>query len=25
MNEKWTIIDALRHSRHDWLNRMQMV
>lgn len=25
MNEKWTIIDALSHSRHDWLNRLQMV
>ncbi|WP_242145239.1 MULTISPECIES: Spo0B C-terminal domain-containing protein [unclassified Bacillus cereus group] len=25
MKEKWTIIDALRHARHDWLNRMQMI
>ena len=25
MEEEWTIIDALRHSRHDWLNRMQMI
>lgn len=25
MDKKWTVIDALRHSRHDWLNRLQLV
>lgn len=25
MDKKWTVVDALRHSRHDWLNRLQLV
>ncbi|MFX3624553.1 MAG: Spo0B C-terminal domain-containing protein [Ectobacillus sp.] len=25
MDKKWTIVDALRHSRHDWLNRLQLI
>ena len=25
MDKKWTVLDALRHSRHDWLNRLQLV
>jgi stage 0 sporulation protein B (sporulation initiation phosphotransferase) len=25
MEKKWTVVDALRHSRHDWLNRLQLV
>ncbi|MFD3449539.1 Spo0B C-terminal domain-containing protein [Microbacteriaceae bacterium 4G12] len=25
MTNKWTIVDALRHSRHDWLNRLQLI
>ncbi|MBM7660668.1 stage 0 sporulation protein B (sporulation initiation phosphotransferase) [Bacillus mesophilus] len=26
MNEKdWTIVDILRHSRHDWLNKLQLI
>ncbi|MCP8967310.1 sporulation initiation phosphotransferase B [Ectobacillus ponti] len=25
MGNKWTVVDALRHSRHDWLNRLQLV
>ncbi len=25
MNENWTIIDTLRYTRHDWLNRLQMI
>lgn len=25
MNRKWTVMDALSHSRHDWLNRLQMI
>jgi stage 0 sporulation protein B (sporulation initiation phosphotransferase) len=25
MKKKWTVLDALRHSRHDWLNRLQLI
>ncbi|HEY4551853.1 MAG TPA: Spo0B C-terminal domain-containing protein [Bacillaceae bacterium] len=25
MNENWNVIEVLRHSRHDWLNRLQMI
>jgi stage 0 sporulation protein B (sporulation initiation phosphotransferase) len=25
MKKKWTVVDALRHSRHDWLNRLQLI
>ncbi|WP_246940811.1 Spo0B C-terminal domain-containing protein [Bacillus pinisoli] len=26
MNEKdWNIVDILRHSRHDWLNKLQLI
>ncbi len=25
MNKKWTIIDALRHSRNDWSTSMQLL
>jgi stage 0 sporulation protein B (sporulation initiation phosphotransferase) len=25
MNKKWDIVEVLRHSRHDWLNRLQLI
>lgn len=25
METKWTTIDLLRHSRHDWLNKIQLI
>lgn len=25
MNENWDIVRVLRHSRHDWLNRIQLI
>ncbi|WP_240371019.1 sporulation initiation phosphotransferase B [Anoxybacteroides rupiense] len=25
MKEKWSILDALRHSWHDWLNKIQLI
>ncbi|MDG4655378.1 Spo0B C-terminal domain-containing protein [Ectobacillus antri] len=25
MKTQWTVVDALRHSRHDWLNRLQLI
>jgi stage 0 sporulation protein B (sporulation initiation phosphotransferase) len=25
MEKRWTIVDALRHSRHDWLNKIQLI
>ncbi|MBO9130496.1 sporulation initiation phosphotransferase B [Bacillus sp. 165] len=25
MKKQWTVTDALRHSRHDWLNRLQLI
>lgn len=25
MEKKWTVVDALRHSRHDWLNCLQLI
>ncbi|WP_181832964.1 Spo0B C-terminal domain-containing protein [Bacillus taeanensis] len=25
MSEKWDTIDLLRHARHDWLNRLQLI
>lgn len=25
MREKWEVLEVLRHSRHDWLNRIQLI
>ena len=25
MNEKWSIIEVFQHTRHDWLNRLQLI
>ncbi|MGG3957292.1 Spo0B C-terminal domain-containing protein [Bhargavaea massiliensis] len=25
MEKRWTIVEALRHSRHDWLNKIQLI
>ncbi|WP_409301921.1 Spo0B C-terminal domain-containing protein [Peribacillus sp. SCS-155] len=25
MDKEWTIIEILRHSRHDWLNKIQLI
>lgn len=25
MDKEWTTVDILRHSRHDWLNRIQLI
>ncbi|MEK4126059.1 MULTISPECIES: Spo0B C-terminal domain-containing protein [Anoxybacillus] len=25
MEKRWTIVEALRHSRHDWLNKVQLI
>lgn len=25
MQEKWEVLEVLRHSRHDWLNRIQLI
>lgn len=25
MENKWDIVEVLRHSRHDWLNRLQLI
>jgi stage 0 sporulation protein B (sporulation initiation phosphotransferase) len=25
MSENWTVIDTLRHARHEWLNRLQLI
>ena len=25
MNEKWNIIKVLQYTRHDWLNRIQLI
>ncbi|WLR44076.1 Spo0B C-terminal domain-containing protein [Bacillus carboniphilus] len=24
-NEEWSVLDILRHSRHDWMNRLQLI
>lgn len=23
--ERWSIVDALSHSRHDWMNKLQLI
>ncbi|WP_027409450.1 sporulation initiation phosphotransferase B [Anoxybacteroides tepidamans] len=25
MEKRWSVLDALRHSRHDWLNKIQLI
>ncbi|MBB5354677.1 stage 0 sporulation protein B (sporulation initiation phosphotransferase) [Anoxybacillus mongoliensis] len=25
MEKRWTVVEALRHSRHDWLNKIQLI
>src|SRR4051794_37661280 len=25
MEKEWDIVEVLRHSRHDWLNRLQLI
>lgn len=25
MEKRWSVLDALRHSRHDWLNKLQLI
>lgn len=25
MNKNWTVLEALRYTRHDWLNRLQLI
>jgi stage 0 sporulation protein B (sporulation initiation phosphotransferase) len=25
MEKRWTVLEALRHSRHDWLNKIQLI
>jgi stage 0 sporulation protein B (sporulation initiation phosphotransferase) len=25
MKKEWNIIEVLRHSRHDWLNKLQLI
>lgn len=25
MNENWTIVEVLRHARHDWMNNLQLI
>jgi stage 0 sporulation protein B (sporulation initiation phosphotransferase) len=25
MNKEWDIVEVLRHARHDWLNRLQLI
>ncbi|MGG3738495.1 Spo0B domain-containing protein [Aeribacillus pallidus] len=25
MDKKWTIVEVLRHARHDWLNQLQLI
>ncbi|WP_312471145.1 Spo0B domain-containing protein, partial [Neobacillus sp.] len=25
MGKEWDIVEVLRHSRHDWLNRLQLI
>lgn len=25
MKKRWSVLDALRHSRHDWLNKIQLI
>ncbi|TYS19613.1 sporulation protein [Rossellomorea vietnamensis] len=25
MNSEWNLVEALRHARHDWMNRLQLI
>ncbi|WP_409251507.1 Spo0B C-terminal domain-containing protein [Bacillus sp. SCS-153A] len=25
MNNEWNLVEALRHARHDWMNRLQLI
>ncbi len=25
MEKKWSTVDVLRHARHDWLNKLQLI